>query len=373
MIAGGFTVFEVTAMAQRSKDLFDDSVMTFGEHLESLRGHLIKSLVGLVIAMIVCLYKGDVIVGIVRAPLDNALKKWGRGVEVEDDTKEMKSSWDAFLKNTGLDTIFGDSKPQEQVVTAESTTTAVESPNLVTVQISMNQLLHELHRVDGEKYPAPAAGAKDVRIPVTLDSPFIAEMRQVAELSRKPVTLNVQEGFVTYLKLSGMAGLIVSSPWIFYQIWMFVAAGLYTHERKYVYAFGGFSLGLFLVGVVFCYYLVFPFVLRFLVGFNADMGFWLQARFSEWISFAIVLPLMFGLSFQLPLIMLFLDKLQIFDANVFTEQRRMAILVIAIASMVLTPADPISMLLMMFPLIGLYELGILMCRYSSQRQAVAAA
>jgi sec-independent protein translocase protein TatC len=358
-------------MAKRSKDLFDDSVMTFGEHLESLRGHAIKALIGVVLAMILCLYKGDVIVGIVRAPLDNALRRQGRPTEIDAEAEKVLSYWEKMRRSIRDTFGWGDDRPVAEVKEGNPTP-AIESPTKVSVDISLNQILAELNRVDSEKFPAPPAGGKDVRIPVTLDSPIFKEMRDVVELSRKPVTMNVQEGFMTYLKLSSVAGLIVASPWVFYQVWMFVAAGLYTHERKYVYGYGGFSLSLFLVGVVFCYYLVFPVVLQFLVGFNADMGFWLQARFSEWISFAIVLPLMFGLSFQLPLVMLFLERLQIFDAKTFTEQRRMAILIIAIISMVLTPADPISMLLMMFPLIGLYELGILMCRYTGQRQAVAA-
>jgi sec-independent protein translocase protein TatC len=358
-------------MAKRSKDLFDDSVMTFGEHLESLRSHMIKAMIGLVLAMIVCLWKGDVVVGIVRTPLDNVLRRQGMGEQVDADAEKTKSMWERG-RRWFRDTFLGGAPAEEKTAGAGQTNPAVQQPNVVTVRVSRNQLLDELNRADPEKFPASAAGSADEKISVTLESPFFKEIRDVVELSRKPITLNVQEGFMTYLKLSGVAGLIVASPWIFYQVWMFVAAGLYTHERKYVYLYGGFSLGLFLIGVVFCYYLVFPVVLQFLVGFNREMGFWLQARFSEWISFAIVLPMMFGISFQLPLVMLFLERLQIFDAKTFTEQRRMAILIIAIISMVLTPADPISMLLMMFPLIGLYELGILMCRYTGQRQAVAA-
>jgi sec-independent protein translocase protein TatC len=76
-----------------------------------------------------------------------------------------------------------------------------------------------------------------------------------------------------------------------------------------------------------------------------------------------MLPLMFGLSFQLPLIMLFLDRISVFSAQDYRDKRRFAILVIAFASMVLTPAEPYSMVLMMIPMLGLYELGILLCEY----------
>ena len=148
---------------------------------------------------------------------------------------------------------------------------------------------------------------------------------------------------------------------------MFVAAGLYPHEQRYVYVFLPFSLVLFLGGILFCFYLVFPFVLTFLLGFNDWLGVTPQIRLSEWISFAVMLPLLFGVSFQLPLVMLFLDRLSIFNADIYRTKRRVAILVISIVSMMLTPADPASMVMMMFPLILLYELGIWLCQYMAHR------
>jgi sec-independent protein translocase protein TatC len=314
-----------------------------------------------------CLWKGDLIVAVIRQPLDVALKKDGRGVKIEDDTKTVRSAWEEFLYSLGI----GEADPKKATETSQEKQ-AVEPMNVMHVEIPARELVAALHDVDPKVFPDPNAIDTEKSVRLTLKSTTIEEMKGVVELSQKPITLNVQEGFMTYLKLSGVGGLIVASPWIFYQVWMFVAAGLYTHERKYVYIYGGFSLLLFLIGCVFCYFLVFPFVLRFLVGFNSEMGFWLQARFSEWIMFAIVLPVMFGLSFQLPLVMLFLDKLQILNAQVYREQWRMAVLVIAIVSMVFTPADPISMLMMMFPLIGLYFLGIFLCRGSESNVPAAA-
>ncbi|MFH1299996.1 MAG: twin-arginine translocase subunit TatC, partial [Planctomycetota bacterium] len=180
----------------------------------------------------------------------------------------------------------------------------------------------------------------------------------------EPVTLAVQEAFTTiYLKVSFVAGLIFASPWVIYQIWLFVAAGLYPHERKYVYIYLPISIILFLGGALFCFYAVFPFVLSFLLGFNKLLGVNPQIRLSEWISFAITLPVMFGLSFQLPLVMLFLERISVFSVKDYHEKRRMAILIISIISMLMTPADPMSMILMMIPLIVLYELGILMCKF----------
>ncbi|MGE4003877.1 MAG: twin-arginine translocase subunit TatC, partial [Planctomycetaceae bacterium] len=210
----------------------------------------------------------------------------------------------------------------------------------------------------------PLESASAVPLYVHLTAPQFSEFQQTAEQIHELVSLNVQEPFMIYLKVSIISGLVLASPWVFYQLWMFVAAGLFPHERKYVYLYGTISGVLFLVGIVFCFYLVFPFVLRFLLGFNRLMDVHPQLRLSEWISFAVTLPLLFGVSFQLPLVMVFLERLNILSVSDFHEKRRMAILVISILSMVLTPAEPISMLMMMFPLIVLYELGIVLCRMS---------
>ena len=168
---------------------------------------------------------------------------------------------------------------------------------------------------------------------------------------------------MTWLKVSFVGGLVLSSPWVFYQMWLFVAAGLYPHERKYIHIYLPMSSGLFLGGAAFCFYCVFPFVLGFLLQFSDDMKLQTQIRIADWIDFAIMLPVMFGISFQLPLVMLFLERLSIFEIKDYREKRRIAIFVITVISMVLTPAEPYSMLMMMIPMILLYEVGIIICRW----------
>ncbi|MFP6763367.1 MAG: twin-arginine translocase subunit TatC, partial [Planctomycetaceae bacterium] len=197
-------------------------------------------------------------------------------------------------------------------------------------------------------------------VPLRIAADAFSELESVIVRQNQAVTLNVQEAFLTYLKVAFIAGLIMASPWVMYQIWQFVAAGLYPHERRYIYIYLPLSTILFLVGVVFCFFAVFPFVLNFLLGFNSLLDVQPQIRLSEWISFAVTLPLMFGLSFQLPLVMLFLERISVFDTAGYREKRKLAILVIAFLSMMLTPADPMSMLLMMFPLTLLYEFGIIL-------------
>jgi sec-independent protein translocase protein TatC len=363
-------------MARSSHDLFDDSTMSFGEHLEVLRVHLFKALAGVTIGIVIALFYGSSIIGIVRQPIDRALRAYGHDIAITDDAEALQEIdfWARvkgyFSDQFSMD-VFDDGgaaleeeSPPDGTLETSGTPVATPDNELVRVTINAGELGQALHEVDPEAYPEPPADAHERTLSLTLSSPRFALFQSAYDRSQQMVSLNVQEPFLTYLKVSMIAGLVLASPWVFFQLWQFVAAGLFPHERKFVYLYGTLSGALFLIGVVFCFYLVFPFVLKFLLGFNAMIGIQPQIRLSEWISFAVTLPLLFGLSFQLPLVMLFLERLSIFEESDYREKRRMSILVIAIISMLLTPADPISMMMMMIPLLALYELGILLCRIS---------
>ncbi len=385
-------------MIKPTKDLFDDSTMTFGEHLEVLRKHLILALAGLTVSVVICLYQGERLVDFVRAPIDNALREYAKPAPVGGRT-----SWEQMKQDWGLNVAYhyfeGTANWWRGVKTPEQIEAEIEHrhPEQVKVAVPVNDLIVALREIAPDQFREPAAPvaseekkapekAEEVAVTsppaagdggtaapattseeaqktvqLTLIAPQFAQFNETVEQSRRPVTFNVQEAFMTYLKVSLIGGVLLASPWIFYQAWLFVSAGLYPHERKYVHVYGAMSLGLFLLGAVFCFYGVFPFVLHFLLNFNKELQIHPQIRLSEWISFAVMLPVMFGISFQLPLVMLFLERISIFSVTVYREQRRMAILAIAILSAILTPADPASMLMMMFPLIVLYELGIRLC------------
>lgn len=176
-------------------------------------------------------------------------------------------------------------------------------------------------------------------------------------------SLNAQEPFMIWMKAALMTGLVIASPYVFYQIWTFVAAGLYPHEKHYVHLYLPVSVTLFIAGASLAFVFVFQPVLRFLFTFNQGMNAEFEPRIGEWLSFVLILPLGFGISFQLPLVMLFLNRLGLVSLELFLDQWRIAVLVICVVSMVLTPADPVSMMLMAVPLCFLYLLGILMCKY----------
>lgn len=353
----------------QKKDLFDDSTMSFGEHLEELRVRLWKGLVGLVIGVIAMLFVGDKLIAFIRQPIDNALQS--RGImeykEKEGETKLEDRNWKDYFRE-----FFGGKSEAEQQEDEEKLKAQGDSEQEVAegvvVELKARDLARELHASYPDSYDAPPED-DERKIKITLWAEEFAEFKKARQLAMQPITLTVQEAFLTYLKVSMVGGLVVSAPWLLYQIWMFVAAGLYPHEKKYVYVFLPMSMFLFIAGALFCFFAVFPVMLYYLLSFNELLKTVPQIRLSEWIGFAIMLPLLFGISFQLPLVMLFLERITVFDVKTYQSQRRIAILVIAFASMLLTPSpDPGSMIAMMIPLCLLYELGILMCKFMESKK-----
>jgi sec-independent protein translocase protein TatC len=130
------------------------------------------------------------------------------------------------------------------------------------------------------------------------------------------------------------------------------------------------SLGLFFDGAALAFYAVFDFVLDFLFWFNARMGIYPTPRITEWMTFVLILPLGFGVSFQLPLVMVALERVGIFTIQSYTAKWRIAVVVICAISMVLTPADPGSMILMAAPLVVLYFFGIWLCKTLPRGEAL---
>ena len=203
-----------------SKDLFDDSTMSFGEHLEVLRVHLWKALIGLVIGVVAALAYSKPIIDMVRAPIDEALTKYGQPVE---ETSE-KSFWETAKE-------YFSGETQEGEVSEE--TEEADDAQAVSLRVDLRELQRVLHEAAPDSFPAPKSGAKSTMVKIAAS---ISGLPQAAGTDQqlKPITINVQEAFFTYVKVAMISGLVISSPWVFYQLWLFVAAGLYPHERKWV-------------------------------------------------------------------------------------------------------------------------------------------
>ena len=249
--------------------------MSFGDHLQELRTRIIRALLGVIVAAIVCLFFGKEILGIVLAPIHEVVSRHGGDL-----------AW-----------------------------------------------------------------------------------------------IRVQEGFLTFIKLSLVVGLFLASPWVGHQLWSFVGEGLYPHEKKYIRLFAPVTVVLFVGGVLFCYFIVLPWGLDFLVGFSADVSVPGQSEgtqatkptlsVGEYLSFFLTISILMGVVFQLPLVMLFLDRLGLIRAATFSRLRRYFLVGAFIAAALLTPPDPVTQVFVAIPIIVLYESGLLLCRFVGRKDDVS--
>ena len=181
---------------------------------------------------------------------------------------------------------------------------------------------------------------------------------------------SVAEAFFTYMKVAFIAGLILASPFILYQIWAFVAPGLYRHEKKYVVPFVLAGSFFFAIGILFAYYVALPVGFKFLLGFATDIIKPLPSM-KEYLSFSIKFLLAFGLVFEFPVVLVLLARIGVVDAKTLARQRKYAILLIFIFAAVLTPPDIISQVIVALPMIGLYELSILLSKLFGKKSPPA--
>ncbi|NDV23634.1 twin-arginine translocase subunit TatC [Desulfovibrio sp. JC022] len=177
---------------------------------------------------------------------------------------------------------------------------------------------------------------------------------------------SLPEGFVTYLKVAFVAGIFTVSPYIFAQVWGFIAPGLYEHERKWMIPLAFLSAFFFVGGALFGYYVVFPFGCEFFMGF-ADEFIKPMPTLREYLGFSLKLLFAFGVIFELPLFIFFLARLGVVTAEGLRSKRKYAILVCFICSALLTPPDVMTQTLMAGPLIILYEIGIWVAYFFGKR------
>ncbi len=175
------------------------------------------------------------------------------------------------------------------------------------------------------------------------------------------------EGFLTYLKVAFFSGLFFASPVILYEFWAFVDPALYPHERKVAFPTLVLSIIFFVGGCAFCYFLVLPIAVKYLIlGFSSDI---LSPMISvgKYLSFSLVLILAFGLIFESPLVLFFMNRLGLIQVETLTKNRSVIIVVIFIIAAILTPPDVISQILLALPLLFLFELTILAIKIFGKR------
>jgi sec-independent protein translocase protein TatC len=401
---------------RKSDDLFEKSSMSFGEHLEELRRTLGKALFWLVVGLCISMPFANTVVVYIQTPLVDALEKYYLAKnQAEYEAKygeQLSGEFQAWMaeKKFASETVFFDREklavavgnsvanlPPLEATTGDAEivalttdpdvpdpiTSAEETPVQRMVDQTDDDTAEKSKKADeAKKTDEVSSAATDAQgDETTFEGPAKAKKSTssapVSELTSEnliPIdiwrkieanteALSLQEPFIIWFKAALVTAVIIASPGIFWHLWAFVSAGLYPHERKYVYFFLPLSIGLFLAGVALAFYVIFGYVLNFLLSFNSALGIGATPRLNDYMSFALVLPLGFGVAFQLPLVMFVLERLGLISVELYIKNWRVAILIIAFLSMILTPGELTSMIGLLVPMVFLYYMGIGLCKF----------
>ncbi len=335
--------------------------MSFLEHLDELRSRLIRCIVFVFLAASLSWFVSDRIYNFLARPVQKAL------AEAQQQRRVTINGLNGQLSTASL----GALKPGDKIrfVFPEPTQLGVVSiPSGASV----------MARVDKDSTGNPGlftdepltAGnefvPKDVRLPVDLSKGY----DQVENPNDKLVVTTALEPFAIYVKVSLYTALAVSIPFLLWQIWAFVAPGLYPHERKYVTPFITLSSVFFILGAATAYYVIFPPAAKYLLGLGQDFRLLLKA--DDYFDFIILLMLGMGLVSQMPAITYVLARIGVVSAGWMLKVWRPAVIGILIAAAVLSPTNDIpNMLLFALPMFVLYAVSIVVAWISGRERKAA--
>jgi sec-independent protein translocase protein TatC len=218
-----------------------------------------------------------------------------------------------------------------------------------------------------------------IEITVWLSRPVLNAMQGAGVADPKLLARSIQEPFMVYTNVSLLVGFVIASPYVFWELWQFVAAGLTAREKRWVKIFAPVTVGLFLIGTAFAYYFVTWMGMRFLAEFAMEMkagGMPIDYRpgISESVSMVVTLSVIMGLVFQLPIVIMFLSALRVVRVSSLKKLRKPFILIAFIVGAVLTPSvDPVTQTVVSLPLVVLYEVGLQAANIMEKRRARRAA
>lgn len=178
----------------------------------------------------------------------------------------------------------------------------------------------------------------------------------------KMIVTDVTGSFFVPMKVTMMVALVIALPVVLYQIWAFIAPGLYQHEKKLVVPLVGSSYVLFLCGMSFAYFVVFPTIFRVMAHYNAPLGAQMSTDIDNYLSFALTMFLAFGVTFEVPIVVVLLVRMNVLTIAKLKQIRPYIVVGAFVVSAVVTPPDVFSQLILAIPLIVLYEAGIIAAR-----------
>src|SRR5437870_9447377 len=323
--------------------------MSFLEHLDELGTRLIRSMAFVLIAAFACWWVSGYIYGFLERPVARALA----------DAQQQRKLTIAGL-NGELSTIPLHSLHQNDQVRFAFPELTKLGPASIPAGASV------MARVDKDSQgnlglftdePLSAGNdiiPKDVKLPIDLSKAY----EQLPDPNDKLIVTTALEPFALYVKVSLYAALVLSVPFLLWQIWAFVAPGLYPHERKYVTPFIALSSIFFILGTMVAYYLIFPPAAKYLLGLGQDFRLLLKA--DDYFDFIILLMLGMGVVFQMPAVTYILARIGLITAGWMLRVWRTAVIVILIVAAVLSPTNDVpNMLLFAAPMFALYAISIL--------------
>jgi sec-independent protein translocase protein TatC len=349
----------------KDENLFADSSMSIGEHLEELRKCIIYSLIWVVVCTLAGFYYGADIVKYIQIPVNNSLDQFYRVQsqrKLEADRQQLET--EGYPSEVVTAMLKGGFLPEERFLFAGELERILNQQKNQKTKTNESIPLNEVDNLTERKQEnikkREESGFTYDKINFDEKPIRVLFLKKTSSMSQTR-SLGAYEAFGIYIKVSVVTGFVLALPFIAIHIWSFIAAGLYPHEKRYVYYFVPVSVLLFAAGVLFAFFCVFQLVLNFLFEFNAWMNIEPDLRISEWIGFAFMLPVGFGLSFQLPVVMFVLERIGIFSYKQYFKSWRPSIFVIFLVSLMLTPGDPGSMVMMAMPLTLLYFAGATCC------------
>jgi len=318
-------------MATKLKPIAHEDRLSIVEHLDELRTRIIICVLSFVVVGGICLWQDDRILEIVNQPLVEAQS--GKPCDQTRDPLEQADCWQQAQKKLNLQI----ARTAKALAATDGTEPALRS--------QLSQLAAE----------AAASAEATPR-----GSP------------RRPVTLGVGEPLTATLTVAGYAALLITLPLLLYQLYAFVLPAFSPREREVAVPLMFLVPFLFYAGVVFAYYIVLPAAVSFLQNFNDDsFDVLLQAR--DYYKFSVMVLAAMGALFQMPIVILAITRMGILTPKQLRQNRRYAILVIAIVAALLPGGDPVTMLLIMLPIVLLYEVSILLASLLDRRAARRAA
>lgn len=323
--------------------------MSFLEHLDELRTRLIRSIVFVVLAATLAWFVSGYIYSFLARPINRAL------AEAQQQRQVTIAGLNGPLSTVPLNSLHPNDKlryvfPEltklgpASIPAGASVMARVDKDS----QGNLGLFTDEPMTSGNEVIP------KDVNLLVDLNKVY----EKLPDPNEKLIVTTALEPFALYVKVSLYAAIGLSVPFLLWQIWAFVAPGLYPHERKYVTPFVTLSTVFFLLGAATAYYLIFPPAARYLLGIGQDFRLLLKA--DDYFDFIILLMLGMGLVFQMPAITYVLARMGIVTAGWMLKIWRVAVIVILVAAAVLSPTNDIpNMLLFAAPMLVLYVISII--------------